>query len=204
MPSLRLFIAIDPAPEVREELAVCARRLRRPLEGVRWVAPEAIHVTLWFLGETDADCLDGLAGAVGAALTGQAPFGCEVGGLGVFPDLRRPAVLWAGVPRGGEALVALAERLRRPLEAVGLPLETRPFAAHITLGRFRRGARVNPSVLQALLQNWREHRFGRFTVDQVTLYASVLEPAGPQYEAVRRWPLPVVPASGIPPRPARD
>jgi 2'-5' RNA ligase len=189
MPTARLFTAIDLATETRQELVACARALGPALAGVRWVAPEALHLTLCFLGDVPAERLEGLVAALAAGVAGQGPFACGLRGLGVFPDPRRPTVLWAGVTAGAQSLADLAERLRRQARALDVAVDSRAFAAHVTLGRFRRGTRLRAALLEGLLSRWAETRFGQFTADQVTLYSSVLTPAGPQYDPVCRWRL---------------
>jgi len=190
MPAARLFMAIDVGPEVTRELASCRRSLSAALDGVRWVGAEALPLTLCFLGDTPMERLEPLESAIAAALPGQGPVACEVRGLGVFPGPRRPAVLWAGVSVGAEALAALANRLRGAIQREGFAVDEKPFAAHVTLGRFRRDARVRARVVEDLLKPWRETCFGGLTVDRITLYASALTPAGPVHEALRSWPLP--------------
>jgi 2'-5' RNA ligase len=189
MPTARLFIAIDTDEGTRRELGACTRTLGTVLEGVRWVAPEAMHVTLCFLGATPTERLADLGEAMGTGLAGKRAAVTGFRGLGVFPDTRRPTVLWAGVDTGGEALAAIAGGLRETLAAGGFPVDQRPFAAHLTLGRFGRAARVREEFLQGLLERWSQTHFGTCVADQVTLYASVLTPAGPLYDPLRRWAL---------------
>lgn len=190
MPTARLFIAIDITPEVARELGSCRRSPGAALAGIRWVHAEALHVTLCFLGDTSMERLDVLAGAITMALAGQSPVACEVRGLGVFPGVRRPAVLWAGMSLGGERLTALADRLREAVRDQGFSVDAKPFSPHVTLGRFRRDARVPPQAVEDVLRRWEATGFGRLTVDRVVLYASTLTPAGPVYAALRTWSLP--------------
>ncbi len=189
MGTRRLFLAIDTDAALKRELGLCMESLDTVLEGVRWVAPEALHLTLSFLGETPTERFGELHEAIAAGVSGLGPFPCECAALGVFPNPRRPAVLWAGVTAEGALLSTLAERLREALRARAFGGDDRPFAAHITLGRFRRDARVRPAVLEGLLERWSGRRFGGFPADQVTLYASLLTPGGPLYDPLRRWPL---------------
>ena len=188
-------MALDLATELQHKLAECARSLSPAFGAVRWVRPEAIHLTLLFLGDTPEERLDDLTAAVSAAVAGQAPVPCVVKGIGVFPDTRRPLVLWAGIAAGGEALGRLAAQVRDTLGESGFGSQDRPFAAHVTIGRIRsRTGRVRPDAVQDALKRWSETHFGSFAGDHMTLYASTLTPAGSRYDALRLWPLAALPA----------
>jgi len=189
MASVRLFIAADLGADLKQQLVACQRHLRDGFPDVKWVHAEAMHLTLQFLGDTPRERLDELCLAVVPAAAGATPLTCTVRGVGVFPGVRRPAVVWAGISSGGAALGQLAVRVRDGLAAAGFVTDPRPFSAHITLGRVRQNARVSPRAVEDVLKRWEEHDFGRMAVDQLTLYASTLTPSGPLYESLRTWPL---------------
>src|SRR5262245_8426922 len=140
METYRLFIAVEVGPDARAELAAAQSRLKRGALPVRWVAPEAIHLTLHFLGETDVARLDQLGAAIRAALAGQTKMALRLDSAGAFPNLRRPSVIWAGVDGATAMLERSQTAIGAALEALGLPRETRPFRAHLTLGRAHRDA----------------------------------------------------------------
>jgi 2'-5' RNA ligase len=183
-------VALDLATELQHRLADCARSLSPVFGDLRRVRPEAIHLTLLFLGDTPAERLQPLTAALSTALAGQSPVPCSIKGLGVFPDLRRPLVLWAGVAAGGEALARLTAQVRDNLGKAGFGSDERPFAAHVTIARVRpRAGRIPPGAVEDALKCWSERPFGSLAGDHVTLYASTLTPAGPRYDALRIWPL---------------
>jgi 2'-5' RNA ligase len=109
------------------------------MPGTSWVKAANVHLTLKFLGDVE----DRLVGAIGASLMTAAAsvevFDLTIRGLGAFPTLARPRVIWVGA--SGPGLGALVESVERALEPLGFPRETRPFSAHVTLGRVRAGAR---------------------------------------------------------------
>lgn len=125
----RLFVAVDVPDEVRRRLA---RLVRTAPEGVRGVTPEQLHLTLHFLGDVAEESASRLAGAMRAVQ--PAAFTIDVGGVGCFPSLRRPSVLWAGV-QPSPPLTALHGAIGDVIEACGTPRESRPFTPHITLAR---------------------------------------------------------------------
>ena len=106
----RLFIAVDVPAAIKAELALTQQQLQRFDALIKWVAPEAMHLTLHFLGETPATVVPRLGAALDAALARQAAAELRLGGAGAFPNLRRPSVVWAGV--GGDT-VALGRVPRR-------------------------------------------------------------------------------------------
>lgn len=132
---MRLFVALDlPAP-VRDDLAAAQSRLRRGGHAVRWASVAGLHLTLQFLGEADP----GLAPALLAALA-RIPardFTLRLGGLGAFPSLDRPRVIWAGLAGDLGPLAELQAAVVRATGPLGFIPEDRPFAPHLTLGRAR-------------------------------------------------------------------
>ncbi len=182
MSLLRAFIAIDIPPEIRQAISSQTASLRKDSgRAVRWVDVKNIHLTLKFLGEVSSANLNLLAQTLRAECEQTAPFTVSVEGLGCFPNLRRPRVLWIG-------LVAPPElnRLQRHVEAsttrLGYAPEDKPFSPHLTIGRAREQA--SPAELQALrslLERTTVTNLGTFTVDEVHLYKSDLKPEGPIY-----------------------
>lgn len=146
--TMRAFIAIDLPPAVKDALGGVAHELgERVTRGVvRWVRPEQMHLTLRFLEDTPLDRLAAVQQAMDAAAGGQSPFELRLDGIGCFPTLSRPRVVWVGLAAagGGESapLLALKAALDEALTPLGWPPEDRPFAAHLTLGRVKdeRGA----------------------------------------------------------------
>ena len=99
-------------------------------------------------------------------------------GIGVFPSLQRPRVLWVGLK--GPALHGLAERVETALEPLGFPREQRNFSPHLTLGRWR-GSTPQAKRLKEQLALWQNHDFGQSKVDEVVLFQSVLKSEGAHY-----------------------
>ena len=189
---MRIFVAVDPDATVRAAAALAARTVARHLEGggrerIRWVAPERLHVTLRFLGEvTEAN-----TGAVRGVL--QAPFEtgaftARVSRLGCFPPSGAPRVVWLGIAEGGDGMAAARSELDRRLASVGFAPETRPFRAHVTLGRMKRWpARSRRDVDRALSAV--EPETPGWMVDRLTLYESRRMHHGARYHVLESTPL---------------
>ncbi len=132
-----------------------------------------------FLGDTDPHLLGEIGTVVQQVAADVPPFEVELAGLGVFPHVDRPTVVWAGFRGPGvESLCKLAEDLETDLEALGFPRERRKFEPHLTLARIK--ARP-PRDLAELLAKHKETPFGTVTVDALVHFQSELRPEGPLY-----------------------
>ena len=180
---IRSFVAIELPEEAKAGLA----RLRRELERdehkfVKWVDPRGIHLTLKFLGDIPSRRVTEITEAMGKAVQGFFPFRLEISGLGAFPSLKQPRVLWVGV--GGEVdnLSRLQQSIDCALAALGFAAEERPFVPHLTLARIREGA--SPSERRSFGELVGSTTFEDkypIEVEAVRLMRSQLTPAGAIY-----------------------
>ena len=183
---MRLFVAVHLSDEVRERLAVVQHRLQGVRADVSWVRPGNIHLTLKFLGEVEPARLDPIRAALAEAARASEPCEAAVAGVGSFGG-RIPRVVWAGIAQGAEALTALAGRVDAAMAGVGFPRESRPFSAHLTLGRVR-SSRNAAEFLGALRAEARAD-FGATRVTAFSLMESQLNPKGSIYTAIDSFPL---------------
>lgn len=132
----RLFAGV--AVEATEALRAALDGLRQELNGerIRWVRMENLHLTIEFFGETAADKIPDLAGALARAAEGAKACAINLSGLGTFGGARHPRVLWLGVV--SEGLAELHARVEASLREVGWSPEVRDFVPHLTLGRIER------------------------------------------------------------------
>lgn len=181
--SLRAFIAI-PLPEmVREQVAALQGRLKRYGFRIRWVQPDRIHLTLRFFGDLDGGRLKEVQMAMAHALAGRRqPLQLSVRGLGTFPGVRKPRVVWCGLAGETDRLADLHRCLGAELVRCGFPGETRPFRAHLTLGRVK--AAIPATRLVTAIREQGGFESDRFPVETVHLYKSVLRPEGPLYTSL--------------------
>ncbi|MBI4772334.1 MAG: RNA 2',3'-cyclic phosphodiesterase [Chloroflexi bacterium] len=188
---LRLFIAIDLTPAVRDGLRREIDRLARlaPPRALRWTRPEGIHLTLKFLGDTPAGRVDEIA-AVLAGAADQGPFTFSVGGLGYFPDARQPRVLWVGLSEPTGALAALQRRVEQGAARLGYPAEGRAFNPHLTVARVARQA--SPEEKRRLVEALAGQSvpaLGEVHAGEMALFRSQLLPGGAVYTRLRAVPL---------------
>ena len=175
----RLFVAIDPPAETREQLVgLCCG-----LPDARWVAPEQLHLTLCFIGEVSgAVFLD-----IREALTEiqAAPFALRLQGVGFFPPRGQPRVVWAGIAPS-EPLAVLQRKIATRLLALDVPLENRKFAPHLTLARLQQ---TPPSRVGRYLQEHALFAAPEWAVREFVLYSSVLGRKGASHIMEQIYPL---------------
>ncbi|HOG16951.1 MAG: 2',5' RNA ligase family [Syntrophaceae bacterium PtaU1.Bin231] len=185
--SVRAFLAADPPPEVLDRIAAIQRELKKTVQGsIAWVRPEGIHLTLKFFGNISPEQAQTIATEVRKAVSGTAALSLRGRSLGVFPDLRRPRVIWLGLEGDVEPLGALQKRIETGLESCGFAREERPFRAHLTLGRIKDGRGL--VGLEQALKGPRLQETGDFVVDKLTLFRSELTPKGAIYTGLATFP----------------
>jgi 2'-5' RNA ligase len=185
MPALlRTFVAVEIPAEVRVALAAVQSHLRQRGVHARWVRPQGMHLTLKFLGDIPADQIPRAADALQLAAGGHAAFSLTAAGIGVFPALRRPRVIWAGFSGGTGPLADLQAGVEEQLAAAGFPREDRPFRAHLTIGRCSEAAA--PAVMAEAVTSFAGECFGGLDVSEIVLFQSELKPDGPVYTARAR------------------
>jgi 2'-5' RNA ligase len=181
----RLFVAAELPTDVKAELANTQARLRQANPQVTWVAPEAMHLTLRFLGQTEVALIPDLLAAIRTALVSHPPVTLRLSGLGAFPNERRPAVIWAGVDGSVAALGRAQASVEVALRAVGCAPEPKPFHPHLTLGRVRRQAsQQQQRQLSNALRALPPPEPLAWTIERVILFRSELGSAGPLYTEI--------------------
>jgi 2'-5' RNA ligase len=194
-----MFIAVELPDEVRASVAALTTTLAAKEWPIRWVAGEAAHITLHFLGEIEPQRAELVRLALGAVVARHITFDLRTAGIGVFPNLRRPRVVWLGLHGPTHRLEALQRDLGEKLQSLDFPVEAGPYHAHITLGRVREHGspefhlRDLPEALRPYLADAGTGEMTppkyRVEVSAVSLVRSHLERNGPRYETIARYPL---------------
>lgn len=197
--SWRLFVAVPlPAPVIAL-VGALVRDFSEEDWPVRWVSPQTAHITLQFIGEVPPERAELLRMALPPVAAKHAAFRLRTADLGVFPNQRRPRVIWLGLYGPTHRLQTLQADLAATLRQFDFPADETDFHPHITLGRVRdvrdRPTRELPAAIQTRFTE--EAASGRVTakhplsvpIDEVVLYRSILSHQGPRYEPIVRCPL---------------
>lgn len=184
---IRSFIAIALPPELLKTLRTLQWEARHAGVKARWVNPGQIHCTLKFLGDSAAKGLEKVAAILERHCAARAPFELTCQGLGVFPDLERPRVLWAGLEASATIFAELQQAIEEATAAIGYKSDGRPFHPHLTIGRMEAGR--GGAALTPFLQAFGRRRFGAFPVTHIELIKSELTPKGPIYTQLQSFSL---------------
>jgi RNA 2',3'-cyclic 3'-phosphodiesterase len=185
---VRLFFAINFAPELRERLWSDAQALRSAVSrGVKWTEPAAMHVTVKFLGETDEASVASLVDAARTAVASYSPVDAAIRRFGAFPNFDRPRIVWVGIDDRGQ-LGRVATAIDRACTTFGFEPERRPFAAHITLGRVK-DVLSRDELTELRQAAERSHTSRSARIETVDLMRSHLGPAGQRYDLMEAIPL---------------
>jgi 2'-5' RNA ligase len=186
---LRAFVALPLPDPQREALKRAQDELRQTRSGVKWVAPENFHVTLFFLGGVPADQVPAIEEALDDISRRHVPFPVTLHGVGAFPNVRNPQTVWAGIAGDLDALRALAADVSDAMVELDFERD-KPFKPHLTLARARRDTKSRElSQLSEALQRMKEESFGDFVADEIIMFQSELRPHGPIYTPLSRFPL---------------
>lgn len=148
---MRTFIAIELSDEIRSSLAQIQSHLKYSGADVKWVEKDNIHLTLKFLGEIDEKKLAQVKKILDEIGKSIKPFEITIKDIGAFPKIDYPRVIWVGLDKGAIESKILAERIDEELSKIGFTKETRPFAAHLTVGRVR--SSKNKEALKEKIEN---------------------------------------------------
>ena len=176
---MRCFIAISLPYELKAKISGIQEKLKAAGADVSWTRPEGMHLTLKFFGEIEDKRIPKIEKALDAVVDGIPTFTLSVSGMGTFPDMRRPRVIWIGLKEDGGNLLRLQKGVEEELKKTGFPSEDRRFTPHITLGRIR--SNKNTDKLLRLIEEGKVEELGSFDVSEVHLIKSELKPAGAEY-----------------------
>lgn len=190
MSMLRAFIAVEIPAEIQQNVYRQTAAFRRGIESlVRWVPAHNMHLTLKFLGDVSPNNVEFLVQMLRNEAALVPAFDIHLAGLGSFPNLRRPRVIYVGI-QAPAALDALQRGIEAAARRLGYESEERPFSAHLTLGRLRQNATaVEQQQIRRALESTQVDVFGTARVDSLHLYKSDLNPGGSIYTRLHSAPL---------------
>ncbi len=186
---MRIFIAIPITENAREELSVLQKRLSRSNHSVRWVQPSNTHITLKFLGIINQEKIASISCVLRQASKTCKRFEFGIAGIGAFPSISRPDIIWAGLKSGKTECIALQKNIQSHIEGLCINNESRPFFPHLTIGRVICSERKK--LLADALE--KEKNFSikaKVAAEKIVLFSSLLTPEGPIYTSLEEFLLP--------------
>jgi 2'-5' RNA ligase len=182
--SIRSFIAFDLESEaVRKKLGSVQNLLAQTGADLKLVEPQNIHITIRFLGDitpaTDEKIFDEMQKVQ------FTPFNVQIKGLGAFPDLRYPRVVWAGITEGADQLKTVFNQLESRLRSLGFTPDPKGFSPHLTIARVKSGR--NKAQLSSFIAKNANYNFGNIKAECLRLKKSDLTPRGPIYSTLKEY-----------------
>ena len=186
MAKLRLFVAAPVAPALEEGINEILVKMAG-YRGIRWVSKAQLHVTLRFIGDFEESELPKMEEGLKTAALSEEPFEAEIGGLGAFPKLERPRVLFVPVLKGVEGFSRLERKLTVLLGVLGVKPDEKKYHPHLTLGRVRE--KEDPREAVRALRVVCASGWEPWKVDRFILFKSQLAPGGSVYTRLREFEL---------------
>jgi 2'-5' RNA ligase len=178
---MRAFIAIELSDEMRSGLAQVQSHLKYSGADVKWVEEDNIHLTLKFLGDIDEKKCAQIKNILDEISAAIKPFEINIKDIGAFPKIEFPRVIWAGLDKGAKESSEIAKKLDEGLSKIGFEKESRPFVAHVTIGRVR--SAKNKATLKEKIETLGGlgvRNKGKI-VNSIALFQSTLTPSGSIY-----------------------
>ena len=152
-------------------------------EKINWVDPWNIHLTLFFLGDTEEKLIPEISEELKLKLKGIKSFKLKCKKLGLFKNINNPRVLWFGLEKK-QALLELKQKVDNVIKSFGYRVENKKFAPHLTLGRVK--VLKNKRLLESIVEKYKDQTIQEFEVGELVFYESKLTPKGPIYSVLNK------------------
>ena len=184
---IRSFLAIELSEGLKGTVAEYIRELEKVPSRIKWVSPLQTHLTLKFFGSIAQETIEDISRILSPVLSTYPRFYLTLKGLGAFPNLFRPRVIWLSLGGETKILQGLHQIIEQALVPLGIPNEDRPFQGHLTLGRNKEN-QVNEKLYRRLSEHSKEET-SPFDVEELILFRSNLKPNGPEYHKLKTFSL---------------
>ena len=182
--TIRSFIAFDINSEtILKNITNIQNLLTKTGANLKLVKPENIHITVRFLGNITPNMVEKIFEEM--KKTHFSPFNVKIHGIGAFPHLRYPRVLWAGITEGADQLRNIFNQLEPRIRSLGFAPDTRGFSPHLTIARVKSG-RNKAELIKCINEN-KNCRFGTVKAECLKLKKSNLTPKGPIYSTLKEY-----------------
>ena len=186
--AIRSFLAFELPVDIKRIIMAVSEDLRRLSLNVRWVNVTNIHLTVVFMGDVQEGQIGPIQEIVKDICKGYGPFSIAIKGIGLFGGRRNPRVLWIGLDGAIDRMACFRDDLQEGLKSFGIKEEKRRFKPHLTLGRFRKGARAG-THLDDLLSRYHDLTSPDCIIEELVLFKSDLKPGGAVYSKLNGWAL---------------
>ena len=184
---LRAFVAIELPEKVQGDIRNLQRAFASHRLDIRWVKPVNLHLTIKFLGDIDPSDTQTLGRMLSDAAASYPMFELLPQGLGIFPNIRRPRILWTGIAGQTHILRSVWKSVEDALVPLGFGTEKRPYKGHLTIGRIK--THMDPDRLVTALRTHQDFVSEPFLVKRLVLFKSELQANGPVYSKLWEMPL---------------
>ena len=184
----RVFIAFESPIGFREIYADKIYPLFNGIKELKTVIPENIHITLKFLGSINIAQISEIKNMLSDLLAREKEINVKFTGIGAFPNVKRPRVVWAGFDDENGVMEKIAEKIDLAVSDMGFEKEKRPFRPHITIARVKKGKIFD---LNGFMRNYERDKMlvENFKINMVAFYESILKQDGPVYKVLQSYPL---------------
>lgn len=184
---IRTFVAIELPEDIRADIRKLQHDFTSYRFDIRWVIPLNMHLTLTFLGDIDPSNIEAVGRVLSETAAHYPIFELRPRGMGVFPNIRRPRIIWTGIAGQTDVLRSVQKSVANALDPLGFAAEKRPYRGHLTLGRVK--SRIDQSRLVDALRTHQEFVSEAFSVERLVMFKSELHPGGPSYTKLCEMPL---------------
>jgi 2'-5' RNA ligase len=176
--TIRTFLAFDIGDQkIIRRLSNAQRMLVNSGANLKLVQPQNIHLTVWFLGDVQQSMISVIYQEI--RQISFSSFQIELKGLGAFPKISYPRVVWVGIKKGIDKLKEITNQLEPRLKGLGFKRDRKGFSPHLTIARVRGGR--NKFKLAEVIREMQDYEFGEHKVECLSLKKSDLTPRGPIY-----------------------
>jgi 2'-5' RNA ligase len=186
--AIRSFLAFELPPDIMRTVKDISEDIRRTRLDLKWVKVDNIHLTVVFMGNIRSEDVLAIGEEAGDVCVGFEPFEIALKGLGVFPNTRRPRVLWLGLEIEADRISSFRDSLQERLLDFGVREEKRAFTPHLTLGRFRKPESHDP-LLGDIISRYADIKCPVGRLEELVMFKSELRPGGAEYTRLKSFPL---------------
>ena len=181
---IRLFIGLPISEDIRTLLHPVYEFLSTQDRIVKSVAPQNYHITVKFLGECEGNVAKAIENTFMEISVPAEGIPYTLSGLGTFPDMKKPTVLWAGLTADQNKLSSIYKNVERFSSNFRFKEEKRVFIPHLTIARIRNGRKITGDLMKYIEKN-KDLYFGDSAFNRLTLFSSNLTPDGPIYKELK-------------------